>query len=390
MKIAFHFDADSELLGCCYGDVVHERIFTDLLQNRNLIISSKIFIGDLLFGVYSSECIAEEYDEYGSVKLSYRMNDDGYKRMFERWIMSVSKGWNTFDMHRLIGLCEHNIYTVCFESIDKKTALYIDNALRDFTPYLGAANIMEYDQLQWILYGMSLVPFGRIVNRSLNVFYDEWQTPFILDSSWVGIFDKVTEEKLNLRYTIFDKYHDYSHARRVAEWKENCGSMLAFVADDVVSRISDIAPDISDKLWAALTGFEGAETNEQYAQVMTSCRRIFEYVVDRVAPESDELTESGHSIKKNKYRNRLYEYAMRCRKSDADIDMILASLDHLTAQWDKLNALANKGVHAEVYREEAGRCFIRTILLLEDIVSLRKSPFPIQTEFKEPEETDIV
>ncbi len=52
MKIAFHFDADSELLGCCYGDVVHERIFTDLLQNRNLIISSKIFIGDLLFGVY--------------------------------------------------------------------------------------------------------------------------------------------------------------------------------------------------------------------------------------------------------------------------------------------------------------------------------------------------
>lgn len=390
MKIAFHFDADSELLGCCYGDLVHERIFTDLLQNRNLIISSKIFIGDLLFGVYSSECIDEEDDEYGSVKLSYRMNDDGYKRMFERWIMSVSKGWNTFDMHRLIGLREHNIYTVCFESIDKKTALYLDNALKDFTPYFGAAKIMEYDQLQWILYGMSLVPFGRIVNRSLNVFYDEWQTPFILDSSWVGIFDKVTEEKLNLRYTIFDKYHDYSHARRVAEWKENCGSMLAFVADDVVSRISDIAPDISDKLWAALIGFEGAETNEQYAQVMTSCRRIFEYVVDRVAPESDELTESGHSIKKNKYRNRLYEYAMRCRKSDADIDMILASLDHLTAQWDKLNALANKGVHAEVYREEARRCFIRTILLFEDIVSLSKSPFSIQTELKEPEETDIV
>ena len=317
------------------------------------------------------------------------MNDDGYKRMFEQWVMSVSKGWNTFDMHRLIGLREHNIYTVCFESIDNKTALYLDNALKDFTPYLGAAKIMEDDQLQWILYGMSLVPFGRIVNRSLNVFYDEWQTPFMLDSSWVGIFDKVTEEKLNLRYTIFDKYHDYSHARRVAEWKENCGSMLAFVADDVVSRISDIAPDISDKLWAALTGFEGAETNEQYAQVMTSCRRIFEYVVDRVAPESDELTESGHSIKKNKYRNRLYEYAMRCRKSDADIDMILASLDHLTAQWDKLNALANKGVHAEVYREEARRCFIRTILLLEDIVSLSKSPFPIQTELKESDETDI-
>lgn len=389
MKIAFHFDADSELLGCCYGDVVHERIFTDLLQNRNLIISSKIFIGDLLFGVYSSECIAEEGDEYESVKLSYRMNDDRYKRMFEQWIMSVSKGWNTFDMHRLIGLREHNIYTVCFESIDKKTALYLDNALKDFTPYLGAAKIMEYDQLQWILYGMSLVPFGRIVNRSLNVFYDEWQTPFMLDSSWMEIFDKVTEEKLNLRYTIFDKYHDYSHARRVAEWKENCGSMLAFVADDVVSRISDIAPDISDKLWAALIGFEGAETNEQNAQVMTSCRRIFEYVVDRVAPESDELTESGHSIKKNKYRNRLYEYAMRCRKSDADIDMILASLDHLTAQWDKLNALANKGVHAEVYREEARRCFIRTILLLEDIVSLSKSPFPIQTELKEPDETDM-
>jgi len=51
---------------------------------------------------------------------------------------------------------------------------------------------------------------------------------------------------------------------------------LAFISDDVVTRLSDSAPDIGNKFWAAFDTFNKAETNEEYAQVATSCRRILE------------------------------------------------------------------------------------------------------------------
>jgi hypothetical protein len=61
----------------------------------------------------------------------------------------------------------------------------------------------------------------------------------------------------------------------------------------------------------------------------------------------------------------------------------VASTDLLFQQWEKLNKLANKGVHSDVFREETRRCVIRTILLMDDIVSLRRGPFPIKTTLDE-------
>lgn len=233
-------------------------------------------------------------------------------------------------------------------SFDNDNALFLDNALRNVPSYLGSVGVNEASEIHWDLYGTMLIALGRIVNRQFSIFYDEGREPFEPDIAGVDAFDKVGTEKLDFKYTIFDKYHDYEHARRIAEWKEKCGSMLAFVADEAVSRLSDAAPGIGDRLWAALTCFESAETNEQYAQVAVSCRRIFEYVIDAVAPVSDQPTDTGHSIKK--------------------------------VQWSKLHELANKGVYAEVYRSEVRRCFIRTVLLLDDIMAMHPQPFDIRTD----------
>jgi hypothetical protein len=57
------------------------------------------------------------------------------------------------------------------------------------------------------------------------------------------------------------------------------------------------------------------------------------------------------------------------------IRWIVANADLLYKQY----TLANKGGHQDIYRRETRRCVIRTILLLEDVVSLRDKPFPIKT-----------
>lgn len=347
MKVAFHFNADDPSLGCIYGETVNRIVFNAILQKRNLNLTSKVFVGDLLLDVCASEAVVIESDE-AHMCISCHMDDNRRLKLFEKWLMASLKVWNTLDAQKLIAVSDNNIYVVCLESIDNDNALFLDNALRNGSSYLGAVGVNEASEIHWDLYGTMLIALGGIVNRQFSIFYDEGREPFEPDIAGVDAFDKVGTEKLDFKYTIFDKYHDYEHARRIAEWKEKCGSMLAFVADEAVSRLSDAAPGIGDRLWAALTCFESAETNEQYAQVAVSCRRIFEYVIDAVAPVSDQPTDTGHSIKK--------------------------------VQWSKLHELAKKGVHAEVYRSEVRRCFIRTVLLLDDIMAMHPQPFDIRTD----------
>lgn len=86
----------------------------------------------------------------------------------------------------------------------------------------------------------------------------------------------------------------------------------------------------------------------------------------------------GHSLKADKYKNRLFAYADISRKSNTNIDLIVATTKTLFEQWDKLNSLSNKGVYSEVFRAETRRCLLRTIMLLDDIVSLKEKPFEIK------------
>ena len=219
------------------------------------------------------------------------------------------------------------------------------------------------------------------MNRKATVFWDglsedDKDETLIEELSSQGFLD-VDFESLNGKYTIFDEYHDFEHARRVAEWKRQSGSLLAFIADDVVHRLGDTAPDLNDKLWATLNTFSRAETNEELAQVTASCRRIVEYVSDQLFPPIEGERE-GRKLGTKQYRNRLLAFADDSRRSDTNIDALTVSTATLSEQIEKLSNLANKGVHSEVYRAETRRCLIRTIILLDDIISLKSNPFEIK------------
>lgn len=107
---------------------------------------------------------------------------------------------------------------------------------------------------------------------------------------------------------------------------------------------------------------------------MTSCRRVFEYITDCLFPATNEITD-GHSLKKDKYKNRLIEFANREFKSETNIDLIVTNTASLFDEWKKLYELSSKGVHSIPHRDECRRCIIRTILLLDDLISIKRTPF---------------
>jgi hypothetical protein len=49
-------------------------------------------------------------------------------------------------------------------------------------------------------------------------------------------------------------------------------------------------------------------------------------------------------------------------------------------EWAKLYELSNKGVHSEPHRLECRRCILRTILLLDDLIAIKRTAFPVNVK----------
>ena len=245
---------------------------------------------------------------------------------------------------------------------------------------------MEVDDgsfIHWQLYSKKLIPKCRVLDRAAHVFWDgiseDGKDPgFFEEVRGLG-FDPVSWESLNGRFSIFDRYYNFEHAQHVAEWKRDCGQLLGFIADSVVSRLGDAVPDLGNRLWSALRTFDQAETTEQLSQVAVTCRRIIEHVADRLFPPVETVT-GGPKLGPTHYRNRLLAFADQVRQHDTEIDLVCASTDALNEQITKLLAVAQKGIHAETYRAETRRCLLRTILLLDDLVALKQGAFQIRPD----------
>lgn len=379
MKVAFHFDADHPSMSGFYGDEVEKFTFDILLNCRNLSVSSKILTGDLLLAMMANDI--EEIDTDHQVRT---FNSEKYFKVINLWLRPDNTVWSSMIYERLENALSGNIFAICFETIEMQLAEYIDDKFREgLDSYLGALEVDDASYTHWFLYSNSIGPRYRIVNRNASIFWDgisEDSRDESLIKQFIQLgFKKVDFESLNGRHTIFDEYHDFEQARRVAEWKKRCGNLLAFIADDVAHKLGDAIPDLGNKLWSTLKTFNEAETNEQFAQVTASCRRIVEYVSDQLFPPI-EVEIEGRKLGTKQYRNRLLAFADNERKSNTNIDLIWVSTKNLSEQMEKLAALANKGVHSEVYRTETRRCLLRTIMLLDDIASLKVGAFEIKTK----------
>lgn len=379
MKIAFHFNADHPSLSIYYGYDIEKLFFAILLNHRNLNLSSKVLTGDLLLSD-----LAEDVEEINENQHVRHFNLDKYLKVVNLWLRPESTVWSSMIYDRLQNALNKNIFAICFETIELQLAEHLDNQLREKSEaYLGGIEVDESSYVHWHLYSNSIGPRYRIINKAASIFWDGISEESKDESSVKRLtklgFKEVTFESLNGRYTIFDQYHNFEHARRVAEWKKHCGSLLAFIADDVAHRLGDAAPDLGDRLWSMLKTFNEAETNEQLAQVTASCRRIVEHVSDQLFPPIEGEIE-GHRLGTIQYHNRLMAFVDQTRKSDTNIDLVWVSTKTLSEQMEKLLKLANKGVHREVYRAETRRCLLRTIILLDDIISLKAGAFEIKAK----------
>ena len=302
------------------------------------------------------------------------------------WFQHAENVWHRFTK-RIRLIAETESFVVCFESVGREFAGGLHERLFGVEGYLGAVEVDDTTELHWHSYSDALVLKYRIMDDRIAIFYDELnedppseEEMSIETKRLLGIgFSQVKFENCAGHHSIFDRYHNYKHARRIAEWKAKYGDLLGYMVDDVICRLGDAAPDLANRLWAALSTFEAAETDEQYAQVSATCRRIIEYVADMLFPPTVGVRE-GRKLGESNYRNRLLAYVGEQAASRTNLEVIASSMELFAKHVEKLQDLANKGVHSDVQREGARRCMLRTVLLLDDIISLKPDSFPIRSD----------
>jgi hypothetical protein len=361
MKVAYHFKCGD--LTVQYDRYFYEILFRNYLQLKNPTLSSKILVGDL--------CIMGN-ETKGIHPLTF----------LNELVQFNKETWKRISPDDSMILLRENVFIICFETIQKELAEKLHLSLSDNTHYIGAFEIDNSVELQWWYYGECIGPKYRIIEKDIYVLTDSEEPEDLEYANELKeyfdtlFFDKVRVEYSRYRYSVFDDNHNYQNAKRAVQWKKSVDSLFSTITDEITGKLIDTAPELTDRLWAISNAFDNAETGEQYAQAMSSCRRVFEYVADCLFPATDEIVD-GHSLKKDKYKNRLIEFASREFKSESNIDLIVASTSYLFEEWEKLYKLSNKGVHSSTHRQECRRCIIRTILLLDDIISIKKTPFEV-------------
>jgi hypothetical protein len=364
MKVAYHFKC-SEIVGR-YDDLFYKLVFTNLLRLNEPFISSKILIGDLII----HDSIKKFSNPSDFLNYLIQINGDTWKRILPEKIKYF---------------LQQDVFIICFETVQKEIAEKLHSTLLNDEHYLGCFEIDNAIELHWWLYGECIGPKFRILNKEINILIsDESEEEKEGGEHYKDLlkyipFKRINIELSNYRYSLLDDNHNFENAKRSAEWKKSTESLFTTITDEIIAKLTDTAPELTDRLWTINHTFSNAQTGEQYALAMTSCRRLFEYIVDCLFPATNKIIE-GHSLKKDKYKNRLLEFAKRELKSETNIDLIVTNTVSLFDEWNKLYELSNKGVHSEPHRQECRRCIIRTILLLDDLITIKQTPFEVKVK----------
>jgi hypothetical protein len=364
MKVAFHFNADADKYSGSYGTPIKKMFLRALLDADEKDVHLKIFCGELLAWKYVGDEAAREKTLEGLLGYDFR--------------------WKEFDRHEFAeALRSVRIYVLAVDGLTPQLRNHLHIKCKEDNSYLGAFEIWEGNPVHWVLYRKSLIPQFRFFERELRIFYRAFEEAEGADSRNFGLaedmktlpFSSVNWEDLGVRHTVFDAYDSPDHARRTAEVADFVSEHLSRLAADVLLRITDLSPQLTEILYSALRAFRAVETGEDVAQAATSCRRFVAGLADALYPPKDGLVD-GREVGKTAYMNRLCAYAA-AKLKERERKLVAVQLEDIDRRMHRVNDLANKGLHDNISRSDLQRLLIALVVLTYDLLSLAPPPLQV-------------
>jgi hypothetical protein len=369
MKYAFHFNPGDEGIGRPWHLVPQQAIYRALLADPTWSGSTGVSLGDIILPDVIPEAREGTLDAEKRAELFYL-------RVGE-WMGSANR--SDIDVERLLEVIRQRLFVICVDSIPQMAADRIHAALAAHSFYLGYLEVDEANPVHYALY-RGLIRPGRIVGREFRVFAIsldpadddalEWK---LEEYRALGTFKNVSFELSGGRYTILDPEDDFEHARKIAEARRFAVNYFGATADEVITLYRDAVPGFADAIWTLFDTLSRAQTEDQFAHVALSCRRLVDRVADTLFPPVDGDEKLGPG----KTRNRLRAFVTARISSNKDRELIEAEIEGLFDRLTALSGLANKGIHAEARRAEVRRVAVRTMLFLDDLASMSGGALPM-------------
>lgn len=305
-------------------------------------------------------------------------DEKALRRILARSLSNDQGTWSTFDLERYEAtLLGPGSYVVLIEGLSATDAQALHASLLPRLGYRGALQALPTNPAHLVLYLHALPPRLRLVRDAVRVLHTSFEAPEVAgddNRDWITYrkleetrwFPKVDWEDTGVQGTIFDPFDVPSHSELVGELEQLLATQMSNVVDEVLLRSAVLDPRIAETLHAALDLLEAHRTREQLAQVALSCRRLLERLADALYPPGPSLPgarDLGHA----QYRNRLWAYVdERLAQSESNRKVLQSSLEDIGNRVDRLDTLANKGLHAQVDAAEVQRLLVGVVVLAYD------------------------
>lgn len=355
MEAAFHFDADKfELNGFDIPRTIFRILSQAKLEGVHLLIAT------------------------GDLPISFFLNDPStYERRLSKLLTPQHPTWRACDTAAMrMAFLKKNVYAMKIEGLTRQLADHLHDKLRLQNGYLGAIQVHRENPAHWVLYIASLGPRFRVVERELRILSqegtddrDEGLAKYLRNEA--GFTQIVFEDVAVIPYP-FSPYGGMEHAKRVADLSDRLTDQLSIVVEQVLMRLGMLDPKLQETLSLALDRLEQAESPETLAHACLSVRRLLTKLADILYPPRQEKV-GGREVTQDKYRNRLRAYIKENAQGN-DRDVILAQWEDICKRLDKLDELANKGIHDAVTLVQAKRLLLSIVVLFDDILSLSTLP----------------
>ena len=263
MKIAFHFDADHERFDRYDGMPVIKEIFRQLLQRQETTgLHLKVFSGDI-------------------AALDYVRDRKNREELWRGFFMPPRPVWQSLRPDFMDFLYNRKIFVAAFEGMGSRLRDSMHEVLLNDETYLGAQQVHEANPVHWVLYGASVLPLCRITGKALHLFYsigsDDLKDQAVASYLTEALpFESVTFEEMAVSHTILDSYSSYEHASRVVNLSTALYDHLNLVADQVLLRLTDLAPELYDQLHNTLMAFGDLENPGGPAKAAGACRDMLD------------------------------------------------------------------------------------------------------------------
>ena len=190
---------------------------------------------------------------------------------------------------------------------------------------------------------------------------------------------KTNERRLSI---LKSQYYDYA-----VKWQIELqfGNTAQSVFEEYQAKVDSYFASMPTSTLQKLNAIEDLMEDgnpERYAQVLTSCRRLWsetaKQLFEEVLPNYTKKTFKTKSEKdidvSGDHDNNKLSAVIETLQSKAAKNTLVGSETIYLIDWmEQINSRQSAGVHSEVTREEAMQCIIHTYITLGDILALKSS-----------------